>query len=241
MTKGILGVNIMVALSNFGDMVRTAVEERIDIIFSGAGLPLNLPEFLKGGQNDETRSDHLLGKGGRPDHPQVAGKIRLSSGCLRRRRSFGGRASRLQAGADPGPGFFAGQAGPGCRRGSGTGRGGAAKRISRDRGRGNLHGRRYPEIHGAGGFGGPDGHALRLYRGMRRVPGIQDRHTSTSKKEDLVIIKSPVGMPGRAIRNQYIDDVEAGRRNRSSAPITASSPAPGNPAPTASPWPSPAL
>src|SRR3990170_8641134 len=31
MTKGILGVNIMVALSNFGDMVRTAVEEKIDI------------------------------------------------------------------------------------------------------------------------------------------------------------------------------------------------------------------
>jgi nitronate monooxygenase len=34
----------------------------------------------------------------------------------------------------------------------------------------------------------------------------------TSKKEDLVIIKSPVGMPGRAIRNQYIDDVEAGKK-----------------------------
>jgi Dioxygenases related to 2-nitropropane dioxygenase len=32
-TKGIVGVNIMVALSNFGDMVRTAVEEKADIIF----------------------------------------------------------------------------------------------------------------------------------------------------------------------------------------------------------------
>ena len=49
MTRGILGVNIMVALSNFGDMVRTAVEEKVDIIFSGAGLPLSLPEFLKRG------------------------------------------------------------------------------------------------------------------------------------------------------------------------------------------------
>ncbi|MDH4272654.1 MAG: nitronate monooxygenase, partial [Candidatus Aminicenantes bacterium] len=49
MSKGILGVNIMVALSNFGDMVRTAVEEKVDIIFSGAGLPLHLPEFLKPG------------------------------------------------------------------------------------------------------------------------------------------------------------------------------------------------
>lgn len=46
MTKGIIGVNIMVALSNYADLVKTAIEEKIDIIFSGAGLPLNLPEFL---------------------------------------------------------------------------------------------------------------------------------------------------------------------------------------------------
>lgn len=47
-TKGILGVNIMVALSNFAEMVRTAVEEGIDVIFSGAGLPLDLPKYLDG-------------------------------------------------------------------------------------------------------------------------------------------------------------------------------------------------
>ncbi|HPU70250.1 MAG TPA: nitronate monooxygenase, partial [Coprothermobacter proteolyticus] len=29
-----------------------------------------------------------------------------------------------------------------------------------------------------------------------------------AKKEDVVIIKSPVGMPGRAIRNQFLIDVE---------------------------------
>ncbi len=45
-TRGIIGVNVMVAMSNFADMVRTAVEEKADIIFSGAGLPLNLPSFL---------------------------------------------------------------------------------------------------------------------------------------------------------------------------------------------------
>ncbi|MCK7486298.1 MAG: nitronate monooxygenase [Bacillus subtilis] len=39
----------MVALSNFADLVRTAIEEGIDVIFSGAGLPVNLPEFLKEG------------------------------------------------------------------------------------------------------------------------------------------------------------------------------------------------
>ena len=48
MTKGLLGVNIMTALSNFSDLVKTAVEEGIDVIISGAGLPLNLPQFLNG-------------------------------------------------------------------------------------------------------------------------------------------------------------------------------------------------
>ncbi len=45
-TRGVIGVNIMVALSNFADMVRTAIEEKADVIFSGAGLPLDLPSFL---------------------------------------------------------------------------------------------------------------------------------------------------------------------------------------------------
>jgi nitronate monooxygenase len=49
LSNGIIGVNIMVALTNFADMVRTAISEKIDIIFSGAGLPMNLPEFLNPG------------------------------------------------------------------------------------------------------------------------------------------------------------------------------------------------
>ena len=48
-TKGIIGVNVMVALSNFADMVRTAIAEKADIIFSGAGLPLDLPSYLTPG------------------------------------------------------------------------------------------------------------------------------------------------------------------------------------------------
>ena len=47
MTKGVLGVNIMVALTNFADLVKTSLEEKIDVIFCGAGLPLDLPAYLK--------------------------------------------------------------------------------------------------------------------------------------------------------------------------------------------------
>lgn len=45
-TYGMIGINIMVALSNYGDMVKTAIEEKADVIFSGAGLPLDLPSYL---------------------------------------------------------------------------------------------------------------------------------------------------------------------------------------------------
>ncbi len=48
-TKGVIGVNVMVAMSNFSDMIRTAISEKVDIIFSGAGLPLDLPSYLQKG------------------------------------------------------------------------------------------------------------------------------------------------------------------------------------------------
>jgi len=48
LTKGIVGINILVALSNYEDLARTAVKERADFIISGAGLPLRLPKFVDG-------------------------------------------------------------------------------------------------------------------------------------------------------------------------------------------------
>ncbi len=44
---GIIGVNIMVALTDYDSLVSTSAEEGVDIIFSGAGLPLSLPEHIK--------------------------------------------------------------------------------------------------------------------------------------------------------------------------------------------------
>jgi nitronate monooxygenase len=49
MTTGVLGVNIMSVISDFAEMVKTSIEEGIDIIFSGAGLPLDLPSYLTKG------------------------------------------------------------------------------------------------------------------------------------------------------------------------------------------------
>ena len=48
-TKGTIGVNIMVALTNFSDMVKTSIAEKVDVIFAGAGLPADLPSYLPSG------------------------------------------------------------------------------------------------------------------------------------------------------------------------------------------------
>lgn len=46
-TRGIIGINVMVAMTNFADMIKTSIAEKVDIIIAGAGLPLDLPSYLK--------------------------------------------------------------------------------------------------------------------------------------------------------------------------------------------------
>jgi nitronate monooxygenase len=50
-SRGIIGVNVLVAMTNFADMIKTSITEKIDIIIAGAGLPLDLPSFLKKDSN----------------------------------------------------------------------------------------------------------------------------------------------------------------------------------------------
>jgi nitronate monooxygenase len=46
--NGIIGVNIMVAINNYAEHVKAAIAAGADLIISGAGLPLKLPEITKG-------------------------------------------------------------------------------------------------------------------------------------------------------------------------------------------------
>jgi nitronate monooxygenase len=45
-TDGIIGVNVMIALSDWENLVDCAVKEGADMVFLGAGLPLRLPKTL---------------------------------------------------------------------------------------------------------------------------------------------------------------------------------------------------
>lgn len=46
--RGAIGVNILCAITDYGRVVRDAIEAGADAIISGAGLPLRLPEYAEG-------------------------------------------------------------------------------------------------------------------------------------------------------------------------------------------------
>jgi nitronate monooxygenase len=210
-TKGLIGVNILVPLSNFADMARTAVEEKADFIFSGAALPLNLPSFLEGSRHTKlvpivssARAARILIRKWtdkyrhRPDAivvegPKAGGHLGFSEAQIH------DPAFALESILEP------------------------VLREAEDAGK--EDGEPIPVIAAGGIYTGRD-----LYDATAMgASGVQmaTRFVTTvecdaadgfkqayidSSPEDLVIIKSPVGLPGRAIRNAFIDAVEAGKR-----------------------------
>ncbi|MBN1456818.1 MAG: nitronate monooxygenase, partial [Sedimentisphaerales bacterium] len=48
MSNGIIGVNAMVALSDYESLINACVQENVDMIISGAGLPMHLPAYTAG-------------------------------------------------------------------------------------------------------------------------------------------------------------------------------------------------
>lgn len=209
LSTGILGVNIMVAQSIFADMVKTAIDEGIDIIFSGAGLPLNLPEFLQGKKGPKlvpivssARAARLIAKIWM-DKYQYAPDAIVVEGPL----AGGHLGFKTEQIDDPEyqleillPQVIT-----------------EAKNIE------EKSGKTVPVIAAGGIYTGED-----IYKFLQLgAAGVQmaTRFVTTGecdaypefkeaylncRKEDLQLIKSPVGMPGRAIINQFLKDVQAG-------------------------------
>lgn len=211
LTKGIIGVNIMVALTNFADLVRAAMEEGIDIIFSGAGLPLNLPEFLHDRIKTKlvpivssARAAGIIAK-------KWSDKFRyIPDAVVVEGPKAGGHLGFKEEMIED-PGHALEKLVPEVIQ--------ALKPYE------EKFERPIPVIAGGGIYTGAD-----IYRFFELgVSGVQmaTRFVTTyecdasekfkqtyidAKKEDIVIIKSPVGMPGRALKNQFLEDVTQGKR-----------------------------
>ena len=208
---GIIGVNIMVALTHFADLVKTAIAEKVDIIFAGAGLPMELPGFLKNG--DRTR---LV--------PIVSSARAAALICKRwfQRYNYLPDAFVVEGPKAGGHlGFKLEQLDDPAFRLENLVREvvAAMEKVAAQ------HNIRIPVIAAGGVYDGAD---IKRFLDMG-ASGVQmgTRFVAThecdaddafkqsyvdAREEDLTVIKSPVGLPGRALNNSFLTDVAAGIR-----------------------------
>ena len=217
-TTGVLGVNIMVALSNYEDLVRVSVEEGVDIIVSGAGLPLDLPKFLSAGCKTKlvpivssARAAALI------CNKWMANYNYLPDAVIVEGPKAGGHLGfKLEQIFDENytlekliPEVVA-----------------AVNEIA------TLNGKDIPVIAAGGIYSGAD--MVKIMRlgasgvqmGTRFVttdecdasPEFKQAYLD-AKKDDVIIIKSPVGMPGRAIKSPFLEEVLAGKRQPKTCPV----------------------
>ena len=208
----------MVAMTDFANLVKTAIAEKIDVIFSGAGLPLNLPSFLTEGCKTK-----LV--------PIVSSARALKVIC----RQWIGKYNYVpDAVVVEGPkagghlGFTNEQlADENC-----TLENIRPEVVAAAREIGAEHGKDIPVIAGGGVYTGED-----IYNIMALgADGVQmgTRFVATEEcdaseefkqcyvdatKEDVQIIQSPVGMPGRAICNSFLDKVKEGLARPKACPF----------------------
>ena len=211
LTRGILGVNIMVALSNYADMVRTAIEEEIDIIFSGAGLPLNLPQFLKGSTKTKLAPIISSGRAASIICKKWSEKYNyLPDAIVVEGPRAGGHLGFKQEQINN-PEYSLEKLIPEVIK--------AVKPFE------ERYKKPIPVIAAGGIYTGEDIYnflklgasgvqmATRFVTTYECDASIKFKQTYIdSSKEDIVIIKSPVGMPGRAIKNKFIDDANKGEK-----------------------------
>jgi nitronate monooxygenase len=215
LTNGVLGLNIMVAISDYDELLKIAFDEEIDIIFLGAGLPLKFPETitvdrLKSGttkvavivssgravrlifQSWQKRFNHI------PDLVVVEGPMAGGHLGFKKEQIFD-------------PDYALEQLMPDVLS--------LVKHFELQ------FEKNIPVIAAGGIYTGAD-----IFRFMKMgAQGVQmgTRFVATHecdaslkfkqayincKEDDLAIIQSPVGLPGRAIRNKFIDEVSAGNR-----------------------------
>ncbi len=204
-TDGVVGVNIMCALTDYALLVSIAVEEKVDLIISGAGLPLDLPKLVPDG------NIKLL--------PIVSSARALKLIC----RRWSNKYDRLPDAVVVEGAKAGGHLGFSYEEIQDPKTPSLEEIVSDVIKIANSHERPFPVIPAGGIFDGSDiARFLKLgasgvQMGTRFVCTYEcDAHENfkkaylNAKKEDLCIIKSPVGLPGRVLRNDFVDAINAG-------------------------------
>ena len=208
MTDGILAVNFMGVLSNVEDLLQTAVREGVQMIVFGAGLPMRLPKIVEDPAVNlvpivsSARGAELILRGWEKRFNRTAGAIILEGPLAGGHLGF--TPEQLEHLED----YSHDRLVPELVE---------AVKPFEDR-----FGHAIPIIAAGGIFDGKDiAHMLSLgASGVQMATRFVCTHECDAAQafkqtyldateEDIVIIKSPVGLPGRAVRNKFLKDLEA--------------------------------
>jgi nitronate monooxygenase len=213
LTNGLLGVNVMIALTDHEELVKVSIEEKIDLIILGAGLPLKIPAIIAeaGFTNHNTKLAVKVSSAKAaklifqywsnkyqiiPDAVVVEGP--LAGGHL------GFKKEELTNTIVPLHTLI-------------------TETVEEVRVFEKAYGKEVPVIAAGGIYNGKEMYdimqagAKGVKMGTRFVTthecdaSIEFKNTYlTSTREDITIIDSPVGLPGRVIRNDYVDQIQQG-------------------------------
>lgn len=218
---GIIGFNIMVATRNYGEYVKEAVKAGADLIISGAGLPIRLPEYVKDSATkiapivSSIKSAMVICKMWDRKY-KMAPDLVVIEGPLAGGHLGFANETLTELGADTPH---------------------VGETFKRDEYDKEIKGiiklvKEYAEKYSkeipvvtAGGIYSHEDVMNALALGVDGVqvatrfvtteecdaPMVYKQAYLDSKEEDIIIVKSPVGMPGRAIRNQFLQTVEKGK------------------------------
>jgi NAD(P)H-dependent flavin oxidoreductase YrpB (nitropropane dioxygenase family) len=208
MTNGILAINIMGVLSNADDLIKASVREGIKIIVFGAGLPMKLPALVE----DPGVSLVPIVSAAR-----VAELIlrswdrrygRIADGLILEGPLAGGHLGFSEEQLEHPEEYSLERLLPEVLE---------VIKIYEDK-----YGRKIPVIAGGGIYDGNDiARMLRMgasgvQMGTRFVCteecDVSDQFKQVyldAREEDIVIIKSPVGMPGRVVKNRFLKELDA--------------------------------
>ncbi len=208
--SGVIGVNIMCAMNGYEDYVRASCEAGADIIISGAGLPAELPKLV---ESYDIKIAPIVS-------PPKAARVLLKLWDKRY-----GRTADMIIIEGPKAGGHLGYTREETEVLDKTGYDKEIKEIldivSIYEGKYNKH---IPVVFGGGVYDYKDlCHYLELgldgVQVASRFVATKECDASeafkeiyvTASREDIGLVSSPVGMPGRAVRNQFIKDIEERR------------------------------
>jgi NAD(P)H-dependent flavin oxidoreductase YrpB (nitropropane dioxygenase family) len=210
LTKNPIGVNIMCALANYDDLVDAAQEESVEVIISGAGLPLKLPSLVTHKKSklvpivSSGRAAHIICSVWRRRYNRLPDAL-VVEGPL-----AGGHLGYSRQELDDKEHVFLENILQDVLS--------VVREFETDT-------QKIPVIAAGGIFDGKD--IARVIRLGASAVQMATRFVCThecdvsikykeaymsAKEEDIVIIQSPVGMPGRVVRNEFVERISKGER-----------------------------